>query len=199
MPNHQEAALKLAARTGIIRTRDATTAGIPRMALTRLCRSGRLKRLARGLYVRPGQDVSEHHALALAATLVPRGIVCLLSALRFHGLTTQSPFEVWLAIDRKARKPQPAYPPLRIVRFSGEALRAGVDAVIIENVPVQITCAARTVSDCFRYRNKIGLDIAIEALRGFLELPSRSIDDLWNAAAIGRVQTVMRPYLEALT
>jgi predicted transcriptional regulator of viral defense system len=126
-------------------------------------------------------------------------VVCLLSALQFHGLTTQSPFEVWVAIANKARAPKMEYPPLRIVRFSGAALTEGVEKHRVDGVTVRVTSVAKTVADCFKYRNKIGLDVALEALREAWNAKRVSIDDLWHYAQVCRVANVMRPYLEALT
>jgi predicted transcriptional regulator of viral defense system len=167
--------------------------------LTRLERAGLIERVGRGLYSLPNADVSEHRAFAEACKRVPHGIVCLLSALRFHGLTTQAPFEVWLAIDRKARKPKVEYPRLRIVRFSGKALTHGVREHEIDSVAVRVTSPPRTVADCFRYRNKTGLDVAVEALRDYRRLRKGTMDDLWQAASVRRVKTVIRPYLEAIS
>ena len=154
--------------------------------------------MGRGLYVPAGTKITEHHTLVEAATRVPSGVVCLLSALAFHKLTRQSPHEVWLAIDVKARKPNADWPPLRIVRFSGTARAFGVETHVIEGVEVRITSRAKTVADCFKYRNKIGTDVAIEALRGYLAKRGRSMDELQHAAEACRVGRVMRPYLEAL-
>jgi predicted transcriptional regulator of viral defense system len=159
--------------------------------------TGKLQQLARGLYAPGGFELTEHHSLAAAAALVPGGVVCLLSALQFHGLGTQAPFEVWLAIDRKGRKPIISYPPLRVVRFSPRALREGVETHELEGVTVRITSAARTVADCFKYRNKIGLDVALEAVRAYRRA-KRSVDDLTRAARVVRVANVMRPYVEAV-
>ena len=193
-----EKLLALLDEKGVLRARDLADAGIPRMTLTRLVRCGRIVRFGRGLYSLPDADVTEHHSLAAACKRVPHGVVCLLSALRFHELTTQQPFEVWLAIGRKARKPRLDSTSLRIVRFSERALTEGVETREVEGVTVRITSPARTVADCFRYRNKIGLDVAIEALRDYRNARKWSIDDLWHAAAIARASTVIRPYLEAL-
>lgn len=169
-----------------------------RVALARLARAGKVERVARGLYVRPNPKPTKHHTLVEAAVRVPHGIVCLLSALSFHGLTTQSPHEVWMAIDVKARKPRTDWPPLRIVRFSGVALEHGVEHHRIERVDVRITSRAKTVADCFKYRNKLGLDVALEALRSYLRSRGRSVDALMEAAAVCRVKHVILPYLEAL-
>jgi predicted transcriptional regulator of viral defense system len=159
--------------------------------------AGQLQQVARGLYAPAGFEATEHHSLAAAAALVPQGVICLLSALQFHGVGTQAPFEVWIAIGTKARKPTITDPPLRIVRFSDRALHEGVEARTIEGVPVRVTTAARTVADCFKYRNKIGLDVALEALREYRRA-RRSMDDLARAARVVRVANVMRPYLEAV-
>jgi len=195
--SHQKV-LDLAAEHGLIRSRDLTKRGLPTVALTRLVRQGRLQRVGRGLYALPDRPVSEHNALAEVARKHPHAIVCLLSALRFHDLTTQSPFEVWLAIPNKARAPKMDYPPLRIVRFSGEALTVGVEDHVIDGVPVRVTSVARTVADCFKFRNKIGLEVALEALQEAWRAKRVSMDELWRYATLCRVTNVMRPYMESL-
>lgn len=191
--------LRLLRLGGVLRPRDLDALGIRRESLHRLYKSGLLERIARGLYALPGADITEHHSLAEVGKLVPRGVVCLLSALRFHNLTTQTPFEVWLAIDRKARRPKDLYLPLRVVRFSGDALHAGIQEHFIDGVPVKIYEPAKTVADCFKYRKKIGLDVALEALRECWRERRCTMDDLWHYAQICRVAGVMRPYLESLT
>lgn len=178
-----------------IRSRDA---GVSRSALSRMCKDGRVQRVARGLYLFPEAELTEHHGLVEASQLVPRGIICLLSALNFHNLTTQSPFEVWMAINAKARKPKISYPPLHIVRFSGNALSYGVQEHHVEGQPVKITTPAKTVADCFKYRNKLGKDVAVEALRHFLR-QGHSVGELWEACKVCRVSRVIQRYLEALT
>jgi len=190
--------LDLAAERSLIRPRDLTERGLPTVALTRLVRQGRLQRVGRGLYALPDRPVSEHNTLAEVARKHPQAIVCLLSALRFHNLTTQSPFEVWLAIPNKARAPKMDYPSLRIVRFSGEALTVGVEDHVIDGVPVRVTGVARTVADCFKFRNKIGLDVALEALQEAWRAKRVSMDELWHYAKLCRVTNVMRPYMESL-
>ncbi|MDZ7753675.1 MAG: type IV toxin-antitoxin system AbiEi family antitoxin domain-containing protein [Gammaproteobacteria bacterium] len=194
-----KAILDLAAERGLIRPLDLTERGLPTVALTRLVRQGRLQRVGRGLYALPDRLVSEHNALAEVARKHPYAIVCLLSALRFHDLTTQSPFEVWLAIPNKARPPKIDYPPLRMVRLSGEALTVGVEDHVIDGVPVRVTSVARTVADCFKFRNKIGLDVALEALQEAWRAKRVSMDELWHYAALCRVANVMRPYMESLS
>lgn len=202
MPDMDTAADKLidlVRSLGLIRPRDLEPIGIPRISLTRAVRRGQLERVGRGLYGLPGRQVSEHGALAEVARRVPKGVVCLLSALRFHSLTTQAPFEVWLAIENKAITPKLDYPPLRIVRFSGAALTEGVEEHVVDDVTVRITCIAKTVADCFKYRNKIGLDVALEALREAWHEKRMTSDDLWRYAKVCRVANVMRPYLDSLS
>ncbi|KAF0220895.1 MAG: transcriptional regulator-like [Geobacteraceae bacterium] len=189
----------LARETGIIRPRDLEEYGIPREYLRRLCDKGVLERQSRGIYTLRGAELTEHHSLVQACKRLPKGVVCLLSALRFHGLTTQSPFEIWMAIDRKARLPKVEGMPLRLVRFSGEALTEGIERHRIEGVDVSVYCPAKTVADCFKYRNKIGLDVALEALRECRRERRCTMDDLWRFAKVCRVANVMRPYLEALS
>ncbi|MGV3623018.1 MAG: type IV toxin-antitoxin system AbiEi family antitoxin domain-containing protein [Archangium sp.] len=199
MGTQHQRALHLAKKLGLLRARDAESQGVPRAVLTRLVTAGELRRVARGAYALPDADVSEHHSLVQAATLVPHGVVCLLSALRFHELGTQAPYEVWLAIDNKAWSPRVETPPLRIVRFSGPALSEGIEEHVIEKVRVRIYGPAKTVVDCFRFRNKLGLDVALEALREFLRVHPRKRTELFKFAKLGRVSNVMQPYLEALT
>jgi predicted transcriptional regulator of viral defense system len=193
-----ERLIDLVRSRGLIRPRDLEPLGIPRVSLTRAVRRGQLERVGRGLYGIPGRQVSAHGALAEVARRVPKGVVCLLSALRFHGLTTQAPFEVWLAIENKAIAPKLDYPPLRIVRFSGAALTDGVEDHIVDGVTIRITGIAKTVADCFKYRNKIGLDVALEALREAWHEKRMTSDDLWRYAKVCRVANVMRPYLDSL-
>ena len=199
MDTHAEQLLDLARSRGLIRPRDLEPLGIPRISLARAIRRGQLDRIGRGLYGVPGRTVSEHGTLAEVARRVPNGVICLLSALRFHGLTTQAPFEVWLAIDNKAMKPRIDYPPLRIVRFSGDALTEGVEEHMVDGVSVRVTGVAKTVADCFKYRNKIGLDVALEALREAWHEKRMTSDELWRYAKVCRVDNVMRPYLESLS
>ncbi len=194
-----EELLALVGKQGVVRPRDLDDHGMSRMCLVRLFRDGVLDRPSRGIYVLADTDVTEHHSLAEACKRVPHAVVCLLSALRFHELTTQAPFEVWLAIDRKARLPKVAHPPLRIVRFPAQALTEGVESHDVEGVPVRVTNPARTVVDCFAYRNEIGLDVALEALRDCWRQKRATMDQLHRAAQSRRMANVMRPYLESLT
>ena len=157
--------LELVREAGLVRPRDLESAGVPGGSLSQLARKGLLQRVGRGLYAVPGAAPSEHRSLAEVSKRTPRGVVCLLSALRFHGLTTQAPPEVWLAIGPKDRAPRPDGVRLRIVRVSGEAHDTGIETHVFEGVPIRIYGVAKTVADCFKFRNKIGIDIAVEALR----------------------------------
>lgn len=188
---------QLVRHAGIFRSRDL--GAIPRQYLRLAEEQGKVTRVARGLYFGSDADITENHDLALAGKRIPHGVVCLLSALRFHELATQMPHEVWLAIDTKARMPKMEYPPLRIVRFSGAALSYGAAPRTIEGVTVRITTPAKTVADCFKYRNKIGLDVALEALRACYRERKATLDEIWQAAKVCRVANVIRPYMESLT
>ena len=196
--NQAEAVKALAKAKGILRPRDLAAKGIPRAVLNRLCESGELTRTGRGLYVAEADTITENHTLAQVALLAPRGVVCLLSALRFHGLTTQIPGEVWLAIPPKARRPKGDAVSIRSVHFSGAALTEGVTSQVIEKVSVRIYSPAKTVADCFKARNKIGLDVAIEALRDYWRKRKGTMDELLRFAKICRVARIMQPYLESL-
>lgn len=190
--------IQLLGEVGIARSRDLEMAGISRTQLRRMLDRGLIERVGHGLYCLPGAALSEQQNLAEVALRVPGGIVCLLSALRFHGLTTQNPFEVWLAIDRKAWRPRLNYPPLRLVYMSGPALVEGVEIHAVGGVPVRVFSAAKTVADCFKYRNKVGSDVAVEALRDFRRLFPKQLDAVWRFAEVDRVAQVIRPYLESV-
>jgi len=195
----QQKVLALAKRKGILRVKDLREAGIHPEHLRRLCEKGALIRVARGLYMPADAQPTANVGLAQASRRVPRGVICLLSALRFHEIGTANPFEVWMALDQGVRHPQVEYPPLRIVRFSGKALTEGVERHRIESVQVSVYNPAKTVADCFKYRNKIGLDVAIEALRDCLRSRKSTRDQLWQYAKVCRMTEVMRPYLEAVS
>ena len=185
-------------QAGTARSRELVAAGITRSELSRSVAAGQLVRVARGLYSLPGYQAGEHSALIAVAKRAPGVVFCLLTALRIHDLTTQTPFEVWIAIGNKEHPPRLDYPPLRTVRFSDSALAAGVETRRVDGVTVRVTSAAKTVADCFKFRNKIGLDVALETLRETRRARKASADDLWRYAKINRVTNVMRPYLEAV-
>lgn len=188
----------MASEGGTLTAKEVARAGIHSQQLSRLVREGRLEREARGLYRIPGQPVSEHHGLVLAARSVPHGVVCLLSALAFHGVGTQLPFQVWMAIDRRARSPAVDYPPLRLMRFSSASLSAGVETHRIEGQAVKVYSIPKTLADLFKYRNKVGIEVALEALREAWRERRFTMDEIDQYAKICRVERVMRPYLEAL-
>lgn len=190
--------LRLARKTGVVRSRDLACHGIARQYLRIAEKRGLLSRVSRGIYVAREARVTEHHSFAEACKRVPHGVICLLSALRFHDLTTQSPSEVWMAIGQKARTPKLDNPRVRVVRFSPESLRFGVVTHRIEGVEVPVFAPAKIVADCFKFRHKIGLDVALEALRETFRQKKASMDELWEAAKVCRVANVMRPYLESL-
>jgi predicted transcriptional regulator of viral defense system len=198
MQGSSQKTLQLLETQTLLRPADLDAQGIPRITLQRLYQRGLVEKVARGLYKLAEISVSEHHSLAEAVKMVPKGVICLLSALRFHGLTTQAPHEIWMAIDRKTRLPVDKELPIRFVRFSGSALSAGIESHIIDGIPVAIYQPAKTVADCFKYRNKIGLDVALEALKDCLRYRRCEADALWQFAKICRVSNVMRPYLEAM-
>jgi len=196
---HEQQVLRLARARTLLRARDVTQQGLPTIALTRLVQAGKLERVARGLYGLPGAEISEHRSLAEVSARVPRAVVCLLSALRVHEIGTQAPFEVWIAIPQHMVTPRLDQPAIRVVRMADVALAEGVERLHIDGVEVPVFNAARTVIDCFRFRNKIGLDVAIEALRDGWSQRKFTLDDLWRHATRGRVANVMRPYIEAIT
>lgn len=195
----EDRVLRLAKTQRLLRARDLTAQGLPTVALTRLMHAGKLERLARGTYALPGAPIGEHRSLAEVALRVPKGVVCLLSALRVHDIGTQAPFEVWLAIPHRAAVPKLDQPRLRIVRMSDRSLADDLQRIQVDGVAVPVFGAARTVVDAFRFRNKIGVDVAIEALRDGWTKRKFTMDELWRHAEAGRMTRVMRPYIEAVT
>jgi predicted transcriptional regulator of viral defense system len=194
----KDLALSVARAKGVARARDFAAAGIAPVYLTRLTEQGHLVRLGRGLYQLAGAELAAAHSLAETARAVPHSVICLLSALQFHELTTQAPHQVWIMIGLHKWAPTMPSLSLRITRATGEALTAGIQHHMIEGVQVPIYEPAKTVADCFKYRSKVGLDVAIEALRDSRRCKLCTVDQLWHFAGICRVQNVMRPYLEAI-
>lgn len=190
--------LRLIRRIGIVRPIDVEAHGIPRAHLYRLVREGLVERQSRGLYVASRHPYTTEHTLAQVAKRVANGVFCLLTALRFHDLTTQSPAKVWIALPEKARKPRLEYPRLRVARFSGPALNEGIEIHRMEGVEIRVYSAAKTVADCFKYRNKVGIDVAVEALRDFSRKYRGGATELARFARICRVTRVMQPYLDAI-
>lgn len=198
MKTQEQPARQLLTQKALLRPKDAVSAGYSRMYLAQLAKRGELRKIGRGLYASPLRNETEESGLAEIATKHPRGVVCLLSALSLHSLTTQAPHEVWLAVGSKERAPKMDYPPIRVVRFGGDTLTEGSEVKVIEGIPVQITNVPKTIADCFKFRNKIGLDVALEALKEAWRDKRVSMNDLWHYAQLCRVQNVMRPYLESL-
>lgn len=194
-----ERLIKLARRRGVLRVSDATSHGIHHEYLRRLTAEGVLIRSGRGLYVVANRSLDANHTLAEAARRVPGAVVCLVSALRFHELGTQSPRQVWMAIEPKARKPEVEAPPIRFVRFSGAAMTEGVERHTIDGVSVRIFSAAKTVADCFRYRRKIGHELVLEALKSYLRAYPGKTEELLHYAKIRGVAKRMGSFLEVLS
>jgi predicted transcriptional regulator of viral defense system len=191
--------MKLARSNPILRARDVADHGIHTSVLTRMARSGALERVGPGRYrLSRTSRVTEHHDLAVASSAVPRSVVCLLSALRFHNVGTQLPAEVWIAVPRGTRVPRLSVPPLRVVNISPPVFDLGIEGHRIEGQTVRVYSLARTVADCFRFRNKVGLDVALEALTEAWRSKRLKLDELNRIAKKLRVQRVMQPYLETV-
>jgi len=182
----------------IARSRELERRGFSREELRRLSKRGVFERAARGVYLTPEASHSPHRDLLIVATRVPNGVFCLLTALAFHRLTTEMPHEVWIAIGLKSRTPAVDAPPIQTVRLSDEPLRAGVERHVKHGVELRVFSAAKTVADCFKFRGRIGTDVAVAALREGWRKKRFTADELWRFARICRVTTVMRPWLEAL-
>ena len=198
MPSkHKSRIIDLARARGILRACELDAHSIPRSYLSRMCRDGQLQRFGRGLYALPDADFGEHEDLVEVCRRVPHGVIALTSALAWHNLTTQIPHAVTVAIDHKARAPAFDYPALEIVRVTGRLLYWGAEMQKAGAAEIRVYSAARTVVDCFRFRRRLGLDVAIEALRECRRQRLASVDDLWEAAQVCRISTVIRPYLEA--
>jgi predicted transcriptional regulator of viral defense system len=183
---------------GIVRPRDIEAIGLPREYLLRLHRQGKIVRSGRGLYSLPDAAITERHSYAEVSRRVPGGVFCLLSALAFHEITTQSPASVWIALPQGARRPAISSPSLRVFRLSGASLTEGIEKHKVEGVPIHVYSAAKTVADCFKFRNKIGLDVAIEALKDSLRQKKATVNEIYHYAKVCRVSNVIRPYMETL-
>ena len=191
--------LQLAQKQSVIRGKDLDALGIPRNYLGRLIRAGKLERVGRGLYSSPQTEATEHRTLVEVCKKVPQGVICLSSALRFHELTTESPFEVWIAVRRDSWKPRTDYPPIRAVRFSPESFEFGITEQTVEDGKIRVYSPAKTVADCFKFKGKVGTELAIQALREAFRQKKVTIDELWKAAKVCRVANIMRPYMESLS
>jgi predicted transcriptional regulator of viral defense system len=190
---------RLADKQPVIRSADLERLAVPRNYLGRLVREGKLERVGRGLYSSADHAPSENRTLVEVCRKVPQAVVCLSSALRFHELTTENPFEVWIALKQGAWSPRMEYPPVHVVRFSGAALTFGVVGHQVEGTEVKVYTPAKTVADCFKFRSKIGTELALQALRECFRERKATMDELWEAAKVCRVANVMRPYMESLS
>lgn len=196
---HKKQVLKLIKQKLTLRSSDLQAIGVPRIVLTRMVREGVLEKVSRGLYRKPDTFLSENETLVDIALVAPRAIFCLLSALQFHGLTTQLPREVWIAMPQGSRVPKMDYPPIRMMRFSGKTYSEGIQTVVRDRVALKIYSPAKTVVDCFKFRNKVGLDVALEALKDALKKKKATRDELYYFAKIERVIKIILPYLEAMS
>ena len=194
----EQAVLGLVRRMGTIRIKDLLDKRIHPEFARRLVQKGLLIRVARGLYSLPNSEITEHHNLAIIGKLVPRGIVCLTSALRFHNIGTQLPRKIWVALEKGSATPHLSYPPISFVRFSGLSYSEGIEKHIIEGVSIKIYNPAKTVADCFKFRNRIGMEATLEATRECLRDRKATSDEIHHYATICRVWNIMRPYLEAM-
>jgi predicted transcriptional regulator of viral defense system len=195
---HTKRVLALVGQKGLLRASDLDAIDAPRIVLTRLTAAGLLERVGRGLYRRPDAQGSEHESLVTVATKVPQAVFCLLTALQFHELTTQLPRQIWIAMPRGSHAPRFDYPPIKMVQFTGEAYTAGIEELERDGIRIRVYGVAKTVADCFKHRNKIGLDVALEALKDARARNKASVDDIWRNAQVCRVANVMRPYLESI-
>jgi predicted transcriptional regulator of viral defense system len=195
----KERLLEFAARNKFFRARDAETeAQVSRVYLQRLVESGKLVRNGRGLYSLAGDNFTETRDVLEVGARVPTGVLCLLSALRFHDLTTQNPFEIWLAIERGRRVPKVENVPVRIFRFAPKVYEAGIETHKIEGAEIKVYSAAKTVADCFRYQSEVGFDVALEALRDAWTKRKATMDELYHFAEIRNIKNKMLPYLRTL-
>lgn len=196
--NKTDQILKLTKKKGIVRPIDVEELGIKRHILYSLYKKGLLIKIARGMYMLPDAPITEYQSLIKVAKKIPTAVVCLISALSFHEITTQIPNELWIAVPRDTWRPKIDYPPLHYTVMNKKAYSFGIQEVDINGVLVKIYTPAKTVADCFKFRNKVGLDVAIEALREVMRTRKATMNELVGAAKINRVLKIMRPYMEAI-
>ena len=196
--NRTEQILKLAKEKGIIQANDLEPLGIARNYLYKLCKEGLLNKTARGMYMLPNAPITENQNFIEIAKKIPNAVVCLISALSFHGITTQIPHEIWIAVPRDTWRPSMDYPPLHYTVLTKNVYNFGIQEVNINGTIVKIYSPAKTIADCFKFRNIVGVDVAIEALREVWRSRKATMDELAEAAEVNRVSKIMRPYLEAI-
>ncbi len=197
--NQSSHILELARHQRVLRAADVRDRGWSPQLLIRLQQAGRLQRVGRGLYALPDAEITEHQTLIEVCQRVPKAVLCLLSALQFHQVGTQLPREVWIALPEGTQTPAMSYPTLRVTRLRGAAYTEGIQTVTDYGAPIRVYGVAKTVTDCFKFRNRIGLDVALEALKDAWRSRRATMDELGHFARINRVERVMQPYLEALT
>lgn len=198
MPALTPQAAALLKDQALVRSYELVRAGLDRKQIARLVAGGELKRIGRCLYARPDYQPDTQEGLIMVAKRAPGVVFCLLTALRFHELTTQAPFQIWIGIGQDAKPPRMDYPPVRAIRYSQASLQVGVTAHTLDHTTVRVTDVAKTVADCFKYRNRVGLDVALEALREAFHERRLDMNALWSYAKTNRVAKVMQPYLEFL-
>lgn len=195
---HTQRILDLTKQKGLLRASDLDAIDAPRIVLTRLTAAGLQNKVGHGLYRLPSHQGSEHEGLAAVAAKAPQAVFCLLTALQFHELTTQLPRQIWIAMPRGSHTPQIGYPPIKMVQMTDEVYSEGIETVERDGVKLRVYGVAKTIADCFKHRNKIGLDVALEALKDARADNKATADDIWRYAKICRVTNVIRPYLEAI-
>lgn len=191
--------LDLARHRRVLRAADVREQGWSPQLLIKLHQAGKLQRIDRGLYGLPDAEATEHQTFIEVCQRVPSAVLCLLSALQFHEIGTQLPHEVWIALPEGRQTPAVSYPPLRITRLRGDAYSEGILTITDHGAPIRVYSAAKTVTDCFKFRHQIGLDVALEALKDAWRSRKVTMAELGHFAQINRVERVMQPYLEALT
>ena len=197
--SHADKLLHLAAKQPALSARELSAAGIPARTVSRMASSGQVRRVGRGLYTGADGSPSVHQSAIEVTRQAPKAVVCLLSALEIHGIGVQSPFEVWIALPAGTHAPKGTRFTLRVTRLSGAAFSEGIETVALDGAPVRVYSLAKTITDCFKLRSKVGLDVALEALREAWQQRKVTMDDLWRYAKVNRMTNVMRPYLEAMT
>lgn len=197
-PTQTARILELARRQQLLSAADLRARGWSPQLLLKLHRSGQLQRVTRGLYSLPDSEMNEHQSLVEVCRRVPKAVICLLSALQFHEIGTQLPHEVWIALPEATQTPAIDYPPLRVARLRGEAYSEGIQTIVEQGSMIRVYSLAKTIADCFKFRHKIGLDVALEALKDAWRQRKLNIDDVTRFARINRVAQVMQPYLETV-
>ena len=198
MISKRQQVLNLLQTFSVVRPKDLTERNLPKDYLYILAQEGVIIRIGRGLYQWPDKDLGRYQSLTEVCKKVPNAVVTLLSALNYHNITTQNPHQIWLAIGQKSWRPKISCPPVRFITMSGEAMNSGIDEAVVEGVSIKVFNPAKTVADCFKYRNKIGIDVALEALKEGWATDKFTMDELYHYAKICRVNKVMQPYIESL-